>query len=81
MQMWSAYVVELTFLSIPSVLLQLINNTQLKTWNASTIIFICILIANILFGVKGIITTSDKMQTEKTDNQLKIKIRKHHKER
>ena len=46
MQIYSCYLVELVFLSIPILLLQIINNALIKSWNFTTIAFILCLCIN-----------------------------------
>jgi len=81
MQIYSAYALELVLLSFPVLLLQIVNNALLKRWSIEAIASMTILCINLLLDLRGIIVIGDRMAQEKNDNQLRIKIRKHQREK
>ena len=67
MQIYCAYIVEMCTLSLPILILQVINNAMLDDWNFSTIFTTIILAINLLIDLRGIISIDDKMSADKAD--------------
>ena len=81
MQIYIFYILELTLLNLPTIVIQIVNNTILNTWNLLTIISVCIIGFNFFADVYGIMTINDQMSQDLITNELKIRIKKHQREK
>jgi hypothetical protein len=61
MQMYCAYIIELCTLSLPILVLQVINNALIESWRPATFFSMVMLAINLITDLRGIIATGDKM--------------------
>jgi hypothetical protein len=81
MQMYIGYIIEALVLSLPAVILQLLNNTKLDAWRTETFWGVIVHGANFIVAVRGILVLGDRMAEEEND-QLGNEMRsKHEKQR
>jgi len=61
MQIYCGYIIEMCLLSLPILILQVINNAMLDAWTFSTIFPLVILGINLIIDLRGIISIGDRM--------------------
>lgn len=62
--MYCAYIIELCTMSLPILVLQVINNALIESWRPATFFSMIVLLINLITDLRGIITTGDKMTRE-----------------
>ena len=77
MQIYCAYIIEMCTLSLPILILQVINNAMLDSWHFGTIFPMVILSINLAIDLKGILNIGDKMTADHNDQQRKNLMKKH----
>lgn len=67
MQIYCAYIIEMCTLSLPILILMVINNAMLTSWQFNTIFPVVILSINLAIDLNGIIKVSDRMAEEQNE--------------
>lgn len=77
MQVYSAYIIETITMSLPILILQVINNTLMQNWRMEVLFSVAVLALNLVLGIRGIVFISDKMAQDRSDHQRRILIKRH----
>mmetsp|Transcript_31709 Transcript_31709/g.48571 ORF Transcript_31709/g.48571 Transcript_31709/m.48571 type:complete len:174 (+) Transcript_31709:1313-1834(+) len=67
MQIYCGYIIELFTLSLPILILQVINNVLMQNWRFDIFFSLGTLALNLAFNIRGIISIGDRMQEEQND--------------
>lgn len=77
MQMYWGFIIELATVSLPILIIQIINNTLLESWRFEVIFSMVVLALNLLTDLRGILQISDKMTQETNELQKRQMLRRH----
>jgi hypothetical protein len=67
MQIYCAYIIELCTMSLPILILQVINNALLESWRPTTFFSMVVLSINLITDLRGIIAIGDKMTQDQNE--------------